>query len=117
MPSPGSSSASRIVSRSRPSVEMASRDLVPELQVEDVVREMRAEQEFGRQVRDRLRAPVLVELARGHQARQHTVANGEGERGVMVERRGLLEGPAGDVEQVVDERPPDRVNGAGDARV
>src|SRR5262249_27978935 len=36
---------------------------------------------------------------------------------VVVDRRGVLERSAGDVEQIVDERPTDRVDGTGDARV
>ena len=42
-------------------------------------------------------------------------ANGVGQRSVLLKSGGVLQGPARDIELVVDERPSGRLGGAGDA--
>jgi len=88
--------------------ERPARDLL-DAEVEQVVAEERAGQVLGREVADRARVGLLVGAHRAHPVVQQAVADGVGERLVLVVDRGEIENASLHVEQVVQERPADRV--------
>ena len=98
-------------SRSWPSAASAARGRVLDAEVEQVVAELRAHQELGRQVAGHLAAEVERGLRGGHPAVLHAVADGQRKCPVVVL---WLQGgrrPADRVAQVVDDAAPQRVGG------
>lgn len=74
---------------------MALADLIPDIQIEDIIAQMGPEQIFGGHVGHRFCIPVLMVLGRGDESRQQAVADGVGQCSVVVEGSRVVESSAG----------------------
>ena len=107
LPSPGSSSCCSSSSKSRPELAHALPHRLEDAEVDQVVAEVRAHEEFGREIRDGARSLLGVGRGGADPALQHAVADRIGQRHVVVVLGGQGRELALHVEEIVEERALD----------